>query len=150
MLSGGPEAGKILSLRAQSGWLSRRAMIPRPALLILSTWMSGSVHWYSFFLTFSMLRHSKRCFTQVKPASLASLRSRSASSRWPQRKTWTAAEAGSTLPPSRTRLTVGLATLGNGVGDAAAGLAVAPGFASAPGFGVAAGGGLDVHPATTV
>ena len=41
-----------------------------------------------------MLRHSKRCFTQVKPASLASLRSRSASSRWPQRKTCTAGEAG--------------------------------------------------------
>src|SRR5215207_6289 len=121
MLSGGPEAGKILSLRAQSGWLSRRAMIPRPALLILSTWMSGSVHWYSFFLTFSMLRHSKRCFTQVKPASLASLRSRSASSRWPQRKTWTAAETGATRL-SCTRLTVGAATFGSGVGDAAAGL----------------------------
>ena len=86
-------------------------------MLILSIWRSGSFHSNSFLRTFSMLRHSKRCFTQVKPASLASLRSRSASSRWPHRKTWTAGEVGATRL-SWTRLTVGAATFGSGVGEA--------------------------------
>src|SRR3954463_15698212 len=53
-----------------------------------------------------MLRHSKRCLTQEKPASLAIFRSRSVVSGWPQRKTWTPGAAGVTLP-SVTTWTVG-------------------------------------------
>src|SRR6266536_671247 len=124
-------------------------MIPRPARLIRSMTRSGSLHSNLFLAVFSMLRHSKRCFTQVKPASCASLMSRSAASRWPQVKTWTADEAGAIRLPC-TSCTDGAATL-IGVGDATAGFGVAavPAVGFTPGPVVAAGGGvLGVQPAT--
>src|SRR5919199_4002046 len=142
MLSAGPVFGKILSRRAQSGWLSSRAIIPTPALLTASMIRSGSCHSKAFFFVFSMFRHSKRCLIQAKPASLASFRSRSVVSGWPHRKTDTAGWAAATLP-SRTSWTVGDATTIVGVGAAfGSGLAFAAGLGAAVFDGLVGGGPL--------
>src|SRR3954470_4057094 len=96
-----------------------------------------------------MFRHSKRCFTQVTPASLASFKSRSASSRWPHRKTCAAGETGATRL-SCTRFTVGAATFGRGVGEALATAAGFGGVVPPDGFCVGVAVGAPPHAVTNI
>src|SRR5579871_6050787 len=65
-----------------------------------------------------MLRHSKRCLTQRKPASLASCRSRAVVAGLPHRKTWMAGSVVGTLVPGTAEgEAIGLAATGDGVGS---------------------------------
>src|SRR5207249_3857746 len=62
----------------------------RPACEIASTIRSGSFHSKLPRALPSILRHSKRCLTQLKPPSRASWRSRVVVFGLPHRKTWMA------------------------------------------------------------
>src|SRR5438876_675420 len=94
---------------------------------------SGSSHSKLALFLPSMLRHSKRCLTQWKPASLANWRSRAVVAELPQRKTWIAGSVLGILPPT------------SGAGEAAArgdetGLSATV-VAGAPALGVGGSGG---------
>src|SRR6266566_906368 len=74
-------------------------MILRPACEIASTIRSGSFHSKLPRALPSILRHSKRCLTQLKPPSRASCRSRAVVLGLPHRNTWMAGSmVGSVLP----------------------------------------------------
>src|SRR5207244_3799391 len=110
-------------------------MILRPDWPIASTIRSGSSHSKLALFLPSILRHSKRCLTQWKPASLASFRSRAVVAALPHRKTWTAGSVLGILPPT------------SGAGDATAGgddagLAATV-VAGAPALGVGGTDGLE-------
>src|SRR5579871_2981558 len=124
---------------------------------------SGSFHSNSPLALPSMLRHSKRCFTQWKPPSRASCRSRAVVPELPHRNTWTAGSVDGTCALTRATGDAdadgdGTADEGEGKGDAEGdtdgeltleGFAVVAGFAGAAArVGVGTGGVL-VH-ATTV
>src|SRR4030088_3454508 len=75
-------------------------MILRPVWPIALTIRSGSSHSKLALFLPSILRRSKRCLTQWKPASLASWRSRAVVAALPHRKTWIAGSVLGILPPT--------------------------------------------------
>src|SRR5438309_7544700 len=75
-------------------------MILSPDWPIASTIRSGSSHSKLALFLPSILRHSKRCLTQWKPASLANCRSRAVVAALPHRKTWIAGSVLGTFPPT--------------------------------------------------
>src|SRR5207253_6915654 len=129
-----PVPGHWTLVAAHCGWLSTRATIFRPVCEMASTMRSGSFHSKPPLLLPSMLRHSNRCFTQWKPPSLASWRSRAVVAGLPHRNTWTEGSVEGTLAPASGEGDGAGETAGDAAGDEA-------GLGATAGAVVGAGGG---------